>query len=476
MGNSTITLDNVNVGSGGVAELAFSDSSPAHTKNLVVGSNGGAIVMESGEASFTGASGTLNGPLEVQLAADTTLTLGHSLTGASGSLIVRSPYASDQGTLILSNVQHYSGGTTIHGGTILMTSTSGPVLTGDVYFVETSSEEDGTYRQLHCGADNQLDNTTRLHFGADSRLRLYGTTQTVGILDYDDAGSSSLAMINNSQENTAATLIVDNSTDCSYRGILRDMESAGVSTGTFALKKRGSGKLTIGGNKSGQYTGGLTVEEGTLDYYNGVFLETPVPGVLPGGNYTIVNGTLVTGILSASVNAFQITGGLVDADDTNPGTITSNTTFDVQGGTVEAVLAGDQGLAKTGTAEAILKADNSYTGNTTITQGTLTLAGQGQINASSPILNEATFRIADGVAAHTVGTISGTGTTQLNTDAQLTAASVKQGSLTIGAGAKLTIAPVAAGGGPAPVPEPGAWALLLAGWLSVAAWRRLRRP
>jgi autotransporter-associated beta strand protein len=92
-----------------------------------------------------------------------------------------------------------------------------------------------------------------------------------------------------------------------------------------------------------------------------------------------------------------------------------------------------------------LSGANTYNGTTTISSGTLALAGKGQISATSQIVNNATFLIVDNIASHTLGAITGTGTTQLNDGAQLTATSVVQDILTIGSGATFTIQPIPGG-------------------------------
>ena len=105
-------------------------------------------------------------------------------------------------------------------------------------------------------------------------------------------------------------------------------------------------------------------------------------------------------------------------------------------------IDGNQGLVKTGGAKLILTAVNTYNGPTTIAAGTLALSGNGQINPLSTIDNDATFLIADDIAPHSVGTITGTGTTQLYNGAQLTVTSIVQGTLTLGIGATVTIQPI----------------------------------
>ena len=121
-------------------------------------------------------------------------------------------------------------------------------------------------------------------------------------------------------------------------------------------------------------------------------------------------------------------------------------TFNADSGdiVVEGRISGDQGLIKTGDEKLTFKTSNTYTGTTTISTGTLVLAGNGQISKSSPIVNNATFEIADdnNGNGHAVGAVSGTGALKLDAGAQMTAASIVQGTVTLGIGSRLTIAPI----------------------------------
>ena len=85
----------------------------------------------------------------------------------------------------------------------------------------------------------------------------------------------------------------------------RHIRDTAWGSGTLALVKDGAGTLTLTGSYGGQYTGGLIVENGTLDYSG---------GALPNCNYTIAGGTLNTGSLTKSIKTFQITGGTVTGD------------------------------------------------------------------------------------------------------------------------------------------------------------------
>ena len=135
-------------------------------------------------------------------------------------------------------------------------------------------------------------------------------------------------------------------------------------------------------------------------------------------------------------------------------------------------------MAKSGSGTLTLSGSNTYTGGTTINGGVLELASTSQIATSSDISTGliATFRVNGGT--HTVINISGTGTTELIDQANLTVNSITQGTLSLDSGSTLTI--VALPGGPladlpplTSVPEPSAFILLGISTLSMLAysWR-----
>jgi autotransporter-associated beta strand protein len=136
--------------------------------------------------------------------------------------------------------------------------------------------------------------------------------------------------------------------------------------------------------------------------------------------------------------------------------------------TLSGQIIGTGGLTKINYDAAggklVLAGANTYEGPTLISAGTLELAETGQISVLSAITNDAVFQVAEG--DHTVGTITGTGTTNVLDAATLTATSITQDSLVIG-GAGGAVATMA-------VPEPGTWMLLFVGLLGMAGWGTIR--
>jgi autotransporter-associated beta strand protein len=250
----------------------------------------------------------------------------------------------------------YGGPTTITDGRLILAKTSGYAIPGSF-----TISNGNTYVVVQY--PNQFPATAKVSFTGtgDPHFEMYGNTVTVAGI----SGTGGGAIQNTEGESGPCdgTLIVNNADDCSYSGIIRN--NAG-GTGTLALVKSGTGTLTLKGYYCSEFTGGLTVNDGTLDF-NGA-------SYIPACNYAITGGTLNTRGLSRTIGMFQITGGTV----TGTGSLTSASPYDIQAGTVGVNLAGSGiALNKTGSGTAILSAANSYTGTTTISAGTLQLGNGG---------------------------------------------------------------------------------------------------
>ena len=438
-----------------------------------------------------------------------------------------------------SNANSYTGTTIMNGGKLWLANTSGVAVPGNVSFTNGNTT-------IYVVGDGQIASSAVIDFtnyvaGSPSSknrtLDFHGTTaQTVGglistgtvaivrICGYDNTNQYPPTVNQNDKfrftVNTAAGQTY------SYRGSIQDNSNA-IQSPMLCFVKDGLGEQdlvdripgTFGAEIGSAMSGGLEVKDGVLGCtaatlpncwdisdiaHTDPSTSNPNEGLQTNaGHYTITGGTLKIGTHSAGnptttigtdthmkgIGQFQITGGTVDADPTNPGTLYSNHDFDIQGGTVNAILAGtghmqdsyydysvtpavhhaptpyNQGLTKTQDTIATLGAPNIYTGPTTISGGTLQLSANGQISASSAIstADGATLEILAGI--HTVGVITGTGATKVDGSATLTATSIVQDTLTIGS----------LGGAANTVPEPGTLILLAfaaLGLLFAARWRK----
>src|SRR5262249_58264096 len=112
------------------------------------------------------------------------------------------------------------------------------------------------------------------------------------------------------------------------------ISGAGANT-TGSLTKIGGGTLTLSGANA--YTGATTVSAGTLALGANSVLASASTVVVNGGTFNINtrNDTVAGG---------QLASGSIHG---TTGVLTSTTAYDVQSGTVSAILAGGVGLNKT---------------------------------------------------------------------------------------------------------------------------------
>jgi autotransporter-associated beta strand protein len=213
------------------------------------------------------------------------------------------------------------------------------------------------------------------------------------------------------------------------------------------------------------------------------------------------NGTLVVQQNSTSNRGFTIQSGGAKIAISSGATVAineglsyesivsssgGNLTFDCAGtGVLGKNLPGTGGLIKMGSGILTLNAPNTYSGNTTVNGGILEIAGGidpggtslidvqsgtaviKTVNVSKTNLNvntaaSAIFEVASGT--YDIGIINGSGTTQVDGGATLTATSIIGNTLTIGSGGTVVIRAIPGGllgGEIAPVPEPSSLVLLI---------------
>ena len=393
-------------GNGAVCDLNTSAATTI-ANPITLGGIGGTIDGYAKPAIYGDGSGgtyTLCGPITLAATSDVgnyygngMLTLSGKITGPGGLMLGKTvpTLADEYGPIALSGAtsNDYSGSTTISRGKVYLQKTGGAIaIPGDLTITTTLTVNTGSTYLILNGSDQIASSATMTFLpvrGMSCYFELLGNNQTLaGISDSTAAG-----VIENAEQETGVanlgTLTINNAADCSYNGYIRngDLAANGASTGLLALVKSGPGKLTLTGSHCGNYTGGLTVNAGTLDYSGATVLPgTPLaypsgptgptsPAAITPCPYTINGGTLKIGGLSASIGAFQITGGTV----TGTGTLTSNAAYDVRGGRVDANLAGSGiGLTKSGSTLAVLTGANSYTGRTTVNGGVLELGSSAQ--------------------------------------------------------------------------------------------------
>ncbi|OMM68867.1 fibronectin-binding autotransporter adhesin ShdA [Salmonella enterica] len=398
---------------------------PSTVGNLT---NDGDITL--GNAS--GSTGTL-------LTVDNTLTLqdnsqiNATLDTANSAPIIKAANVTLDGTLNLSSTATFvAPETDEHFGSITLIDSQSAITTDfDSVTLDADTSAMPDYLTINAGVDAN-DNTNyelstglSWYAGANSARAAHGTFTV-------DAGST-FTVTSELDETTATsnwngskltkqgdgTLILSN-TGNDYGdteidgGILAAKDAAALGTGdvtiaesaTLALSqgtldnnvtgegqivKSGSDELIVTGDNT--YSGGTTISGGTLTADHADSLGTGAvanSGVLQVGEGELENtlsgsGSLVktgTGELTISGdNSYSggttITGGTLTADHADSlgtGAVANSGVLQVGEGELENTLSGSGSLVKTGTGELTLSGDNSYSGDTTIADGTLIAA------------------------------------------------------------------------------------------------------
>ncbi|EBI7816807.1 fibronectin-binding autotransporter adhesin ShdA [Salmonella enterica] len=445
--NSSLTLDETS---------QWNMTDPSTVGNLT---NDGGITL--GNAS--GSTGTL-------LTVDNTLTLqdgsqiNATLDTANSSPIIKAANVTLDGTLNLSSTatfvapetdEHLGAFTLIDSQTAITTDFDSVTLDADI-----SAMPD--YLTINAGVDANDNTNYELSTGLSWYAGANSTRAAHGAFTVD-AGST-FTVTSELDETTATsnwdgskltkqgdgTLILSN-TGNDYGdteidgGILTAKDAASLGTGdvtiaesaTLALSqgtldnnvtgggqivKTGNDELIVTGDNT--YSGGTTITGGTLTADYADSLGTGVianSGVLQVGEGELENtlsgsGSLVktgTGELTLSGdNSYSgdttITGGTLTADHADSlgtGVIANSGVLQVGEGELENTLSGSGLLVKTGTGELTLSGDNTYSGGTTITGGTLT-ADHADSLGTGVIANSGVLQVGEGELENT---LSGSG-------------------------------------------------------------------
>ncbi len=156
--------------------------------------------------------------------------------------------------------------------------------------------------------------------------------------------------------------IQNNNNTMFVNGVVTD--NAGVSIG---VTKSGIGSLVLG--NANTYTGDTNVNNGTLAIGNTQAVQNSTV------NYNFVSGAkvaFVNGIQSATLGGLNGNGNLSTQNDVNSAvalTIGGNSASTTYGG----IISGSGSVTKTGTGKLVIANNQTYTGGTTVSSGTMQL-------------------------------------------------------------------------------------------------------
>ena len=213
------------------------------------------------------------------------------------------------------------------------------------------------------------------------------TTISGGALQLGNGGTTGLLATNSAIVDNANLTV--NRSNAVTQGT--DFSTAAI-TGSGSFTQAGSGTTTL--NASNTYSGGTTVSAGTLSFTNGAALGS--------GNITVNGGTLQWG----GSNAQDISSQLVFQNS-------GSATLDTNGNSVSLASAigssSSSSLTKSGTGTLTLNAASTYTGGTTVTAGTLALAGSGTMGSGTVTSSGGTIDLGGKSITNTLGTLTGGG-------------------------------------------------------------------
>jgi fibronectin-binding autotransporter adhesin len=382
----------------------------------------------AGAVTFSGAQFAVNGysiigqPLTTSTA-DTIVRVGDGTSAGAGFIATISDVIqgsggidkTDLGTLVLAGANTYSGGTTVSSGTLSISS------------------------------DTNLGNASgALTFNGGTLLTTAGLTSARTV-------------------NLAGSGTIDN-------GGNSDTFSSAIG-GSGALTSAGSGTLILTADNT--YTGGTTISAGTLQLGNGGTSGSvtgaitdnaalvvnrsdtvTLPGVISGsgtltqagtGTTILASDNTYTGGTTVSAGTLQLGNG--GTSGSVVGAITDNAALVVNRSdtvTLPGVISGSGTLTQAGTGTTILASDNTYTGGTTVSAGTLQLGNGGTSgsvtgaitdNAALVVNRSDTVTLPGVISGSGTLTQAGTGTTILTSDNTYTGGTIiNRGVLQIGNG------------------------------------------
>ncbi|WP_265596003.1 autotransporter-associated beta strand repeat-containing protein [Verrucomicrobium sp. BvORR106] len=335
---------------------------------------GGTLTLAAGfSEDFSVRSGTINsagGTINAAQANNLTLANGldFTLTGTSNAtltLITRS--SSSLGQVTIQGSSTFTGTLVVNHTSVNSGNTNSVVLNGDTNAAVNGNLQIGNLGSIPdtsndavvaLGASEQIVDTAVISFrgsnGESAYFKLLGFNETVaGISD-----TSTWGVIENRETDTVSasgTLTIGSSSDYSYNGFMRDVNSGAADAAKLLLVKQGSGTQTLIGANI-RHSGLTTITGGTLVLQD------------------------VTNWQSAIVNNSQLVLNQTTGTRTHAQSI-----------------SGSGAVRKSGAGILVLTANNAYAGKTVIAEGVLefnnSLAlGNNAVGNTIEIQNDATLR------------------------------------------------------------------------------------
>lgn len=350
-------LDKLGTGSlifaGGGIRLAAGFTDDLSSKVMNISTGGGTI-----DASLVTAGLTLTNGID-----DSTVSAADTVT-----LITRSSTTGSVGQITIQGSSSFTGRTVVNHSGINSTTVASVVLNGDTNAAINGDLHIGSLGTVtgtndvivQLAANEQIADTASITFnsisGAEAYFKLRGFTETVAGIS-----SASRAVVENHESATDTVpgngkLIVNSSQDFSFTGYMRDRASG--TGGHLAFEKQGTGTQTLVGVNV-IYTGPTTISGGTLRLTD-----------------TTAFNSAITNDAELELNRTTGTWTLANA------------------------IGGTGVLTKIGAGTVVLTGPNTYSGQTHIEQGTLSISASNHLGDGS---STNTIRIANNATLQSTG-------------------------------------------------------------------------
>lgn len=415
IGNGTVILSNTNTNAGGL-KISAGTISVSADRNM--GAVANTVELAGGTLAFTNSSAlTTDAARGLNVSANSGINLGPNQNVTWAGNLTGSGNLSITGTTSLKNL-------------ILTGTNSG----------YTGSYTVGSFARLQV-ANGKINSSNNVTLANDGTLVVnVGGTTTIGTL----SGGTTAGAIQAQASAGNATLVVTQGTDANVGAVFKD------NTGILSLTKDGAARLTLTANNT--YTGTTTIAAGTLQVgagtdngssiasssnivNNGALVYNVGAGNRTYGNVISGTGSLTqsgTGTLTLSgANTYNGTttinaGTLQIGSGTDAGSIASTSSITNNGAlvynvgsgtrTLGAVISGNGSLTQNSAGGTLsLSANNTYTGGTTVSAGTLLVTnttgsgtGSGDVSVSNGATLGGTGTVAGNVALNgaTIGSPS----------------------------------------------------------------------
>jgi autotransporter-associated beta strand protein len=339
----TITFNNAN---------SYTVASSNGTNKLTLDNGGTALIATQLGAHTISAPLTLANNLQLNSSAGSSLTLSGVISETGGS---RNVTVQDAGTVTFSGTaaNTYTGSTTVSTGTLNLNKTAG------VNAIGTGGLEVDASGTVALLAANQIPDTTTVL--VNGTFALGSSSETIAALN--GTGSVTTAA------GSLLTIGASNNLTSQFDGVI---------SGGGTITKAGTGTLTLSGtNTFGGAGQTINVNAGILSISSDANLGNTA------NTLTFNGGSLsLTDDVTSARNIIMNSAATINTNEND---------F-----TVNGIISGNNALTKDGTGTMFLNSTNTYSGGTTINNGTIVINNANNLGTNTVTIGPGTLEVATG--------------------------------------------------------------------------------